>query len=88
MKLASVSICYKDGDPSIKDPESSLHNREFKLRIIKTPSLIEFSSYCFSCIGCLCGPVFEYKEFIDFINKEGRYMKIPPTYIPGLKILV
>jgi len=34
-------------------------------------------SYIFFFPGCVCGPSFDYKDFIDFIDIKGNYEKIP-----------
>jgi hypothetical protein len=85
LKLCSMAVSYRDGSPAIKDPENSLHKHEFKLRATKAPSILDVYSFAFSCTGCIVGPFYEYTDYINFVNKEGKYKSIPPTFFEGIK---
>ena len=51
------------------------------------PHLLDIFSYSFASSGCLFGPVFEYRDYIDFINKEKKYKLIPNPFVPLLKMI-
>lgn len=88
LRLASLSMCYRDGASDIKVPEKELFKHQLHHRITGGVNLIEILSYSFTCCGCIVGPFIEYKDYNDFINKEGRYKNIPSTVIPGLKLML
>jgi len=48
------------------------------------PSLIEYFSYVYFVGGCICGPWFEFSDYIRFVEKKDEYEKIPSTIIPSL----
>lgn len=85
LRLAALCFCFRDGSNEIKDPENSLTPYQLKHRIINCPSLIDVFSYTFTICGCFAGPFFEFKDYQDFINLEGRYKNIPSTIIPAFK---
>ena len=80
-KLSSVAFCYRDGGK--KDEELLPEEREKK--IVQIPSVMEMLSYSYFCCGCLVGPFFEYKDYINFIEQKGIYSKIPSTFFASLK---
>jgi hypothetical protein len=70
-KIISMSINYKDGSPEIAQNPNKFwklkpHDEAYK--VTHTPSLLEVLSYIYSCCGCLLGPWFEFKDYLDFIN--------------------
>jgi hypothetical protein len=60
--------------------QSTLKRRE-KYYAIKTTHIpfLEYLSYMYYCGSTLCGPNFEYKDFVNFIELKENYSKIPPT---------
>ena len=34
----------------------------------------------------MLGPYFEYKDFLDLMNKAGDFKSVPSTIIPSLKV--
>jgi len=41
------------------------------------PSFYEYLTYIFFFPCCVCGPSFDYKDFIDFIEEKGNYENVP-----------
>lgn len=41
--------------------------------------------YMYYCGGTLAGPVYEYKDYITFIEKREEFAHIPNTILPTLK---
>jgi hypothetical protein len=39
----------------------------------------------FYCGGTIAGPFYEYKDYINFIERKENYVSIPSTIIPTLK---
>lgn len=37
------------------------------------------------CGGAISGPWFEFKDFKDYMAREGHYKNIPSTVVPTLK---
>ena len=79
-RLSSLGFCYKDGEMTDVDLTSDQRER----RIKKLPSILELASYSFFCCGCICGPFFEYTDFINFMERKGHYAKTPSTIIPSI----
>jgi len=75
-KLTSLACCFRDGAMD----QSTLKRRE-KYYAIKTTHIpfLEYLSYMYYCGSTLCGPNFEYKDFVNFIELKENYSKIPPT---------
>ena len=44
-------------------------------------------SYTFFCCACMCGPFFEYRDYINFIEQNEHYYEIPNSLLPSLKRL-
>lgn len=49
------------------------------------PTLLEVYSYALSSSGCIMGPIFEFKDYHEFINKKGVYSQIPNNLLPTIK---
>ncbi|CDW82076.1 UNKNOWN [Stylonychia lemnae] len=84
-KITSVGFAYRDGEVT-KDEEDKLFSHQVKAKLVERPTFLEYFSYNFSCCGCMLGPYFEYKDFINLMNRSGDYEKIPNTVLPSLKI--
>lgn len=63
-RLSSLAFCYSDGGK--KDEELLPEEKEKK--VVKMPSVMEMLSYSYFCCGCLVGPFFEYRDYINFIE--------------------
>jgi len=55
--------------------------------IDKVPSFYDYLGYLYYCGGTIAGPFYEYKDYIDFMNREGHYSKIPSTIVATLERL-
>ena len=87
-KLWMLSWAYKDGG----EEKKNLTAEQFERRVVQLPSLFEYFGYVFFCTGSIVGPVFEYTDFINFINLTGNYATLPRGHkasvsiLPGLKL--
>ena len=79
-KLSTLGFCYKD---ETKD-SSHLDKHGMRWKIDKVPSIYELIS--FSCYpgGCIVGPYFEFKDYINFIEHKEQYSNIPLSLVKGL----
>lgn len=50
----------------------------------RLPNVLELLSYVFFCSGCIVGPFFEFADYINYIERKGRYENIPLTFVPSL----
>ena len=48
------------------------------------PNILQFLSYSFNVNGCMVGPFYEYRDFIEMIEKKGRYENIPSPILPTM----
>ena len=62
-KYSSMAFSYEDGGKDDKDIKNN-HWRIYKIK--EMPSLFEILSYIFYFPSAVMGPVFEYKDFINF----------------------
>ena len=88
LRLSSVAFCYRDGNDDIKDPQNELTPHQLEHRVFKTPTIIEMLSYSSGINGCVAGPFYEYKDYIDLINFEGRYKNMPSTVWPAARSFI
>ena len=72
-KLSSVSFCYKDG----AEKQENLIPDQIERKVEKMPTPLEMMSYCFFCGGSICGPFYEYTDYINFIEAKGHYQNVP-----------
>ena len=80
-KLTCMACNFHDG----MMPDEKLFKEHQIRRSFKRPTLLEVMSYTFFIGGCVCGPFLEYKDFIDFIEKNGHYKDLPKnTIVPSL----
>eukprot|EP00351_Strombidinopsis_sp_SopsisLIS2011_P005454 CAMPEP_0116877348 /NCGR_PEP_ID=MMETSP0463-20121206/9136_1 /TAXON_ID=181622 /ORGANISM="Strombidinopsis sp, Strain SopsisLIS2011" /LENGTH=163 /DNA_ID=CAMNT_0004524555 /DNA_START=317 /DNA_END=808 /DNA_ORIENTATION=+ len=80
--MTALSINFKDAG---RKPEE-LKRREVEYAIHEVPSLVDYFGYMYFCGGPLMGPFFEYKDYKDFIQLQGKYSNIPAnkTLLPAL----
>ena len=72
-RLSSLGFVYADG---AKD-ETELSKEQNQRKIVEKPTFLEILSYIsFPCAN-VCGPFFEFRDYIDFIEENGRYKSIP-----------
>jgi len=72
-KYSSMAFSYEDGEKDDKDLKNN-HWRLYKIK--EMPSLFEILCYIFYFPSSVMGPVFEYKDFIDFIHLKGCYERM------------
>ncbi|KAD3641286.1 hypothetical protein E3N88_30510 [Mikania micrantha] len=71
LKVISCAINYNDG--LLK--EIRLRESQKKNRLVKLPSFIEFLGYCLCCGSHFAGPVFEMKDYLDWTEEKGIWIK-------------
>ncbi|KAI3703434.1 hypothetical protein L1987_73507 [Smallanthus sonchifolius] len=71
LKVISCAINYNDG--LLK--EEDLHESQKKNRLLKLPSLIEYMGFCLCCASHFAGPVYEIKDYLDWTEEKGIWMK-------------
>ncbi|KAL5552144.1 hypothetical protein UlMin_002320 [Ulmus minor] len=71
LKVISCAINYNDG--LLK--EEDLRETQKKNRLIKLPSLLEYFGYCLCCGSHFAGPVYEMKDYLDWIEGKGIWSK-------------
>jgi MBOAT, membrane-bound O-acyltransferase family len=79
-RLSSLGFCYKDGGLN----DSELIKDQIQRKVVHMPSIMEVYSYTFFCSACLCGPFFEFSDYINFIEMKGNYAKVPSTVLASL----
>lgn len=67
LKVISAAMNYQDG----LLPDEGLRPAQQKYRLTNLPSFVEYLGYCLCCGTHLAGPVFELKEYIDWIEHRG-----------------
>nr|KAJ0216326.1 hypothetical protein LSAT_V11C300103790 [Lactuca sativa] len=71
LKVISCAINYNDG--LLK--EEDLRESQKKNRLVKLPSIIEYVGYCLCCGSHFAGPVYEMKDYLDWTERKGIWMK-------------
>uniref|UniRef100_A0A5B6ZQ79 Putative lysophospholipid acyltransferase 1 n=1 Tax=Davidia involucrata TaxID=16924 RepID=A0A5B6ZQ79_DAVIN len=71
LKVISCAINYNDG--LLK--EEGLREAQKKNRLLKLPSLIEYLGYCLCCGSHFAGPVYEMKDYLEWTEKRGIWMR-------------
>ncbi|KAL8200888.1 hypothetical protein R6Q57_012227 [Mikania cordata] len=71
LKVISCAINYNDG--LLK--EIRLRESQKKNRLVKLPSFVEFLGYCLCCGSHFAGPVFEMKDYLDWTEEKGIWIK-------------
>lgn len=88
LKIISAVINYNDG--LLK--EENLRESQKKNRLIKLPSLLEYFGYCLCCGSHFAGPVYEMKDYLDWIERKGIWKPSekgsPSPYLPTLRALI
>lgn len=82
-KFSALGFCYKDGG----EKEENLLPEQKERKVVKMPSPLEMLSYVFFVCGCVCGPFFEYSDYINFIEQKGHYAHVPVAIGASLKRL-
>jgi lysophospholipid acyltransferase len=74
-KLSALAYCYKDGG----EKEEKLLPEQKDKKVEKLPNVLELLSYVYFPSACIVGPFFEFADFKMYIEKTGRYAKIPSS---------
>lgn len=83
-RLSSLGFVYADGQKEDKDLTEDQKER----KVVNKPSIVEILSYISFPVAGMCGPFFEFRDYVDFIEENGRYKKIPGSFhIVGKKVL-
>jgi len=83
-KLSALGFCYKDGG----EKDENLLKEQIERKVVNVPNPLEMMSYVFYCGASICGPFYEYSDYINYIEEKGVYANIPNTFIPSLIRLV
>jgi lysophospholipid acyltransferase len=93
-KVSAIAINYRDGGVEKAKRDKELKKRKIYYRhhtigeieylVDELPSFYDYMGYMYYCGCTIAGPFFEYKDFINFINKKGHYTHIPKTYVATL----
>lgn len=79
-KLSALAFCYRDGG----EKDENLLKEQIERKVVKMPSPLEMMSYVFFCGACICGPFFEYSDYINYIEKKSIYASTPSSFIPSI----
>jgi len=74
-KLSTLGYCVRDGTIS----NNKLSEDQKQRKLTKIPQLYEILSYTTYPGGNFLGPFFEFRDYKDFIEKQGFYANIPST---------
>jgi len=88
-KVSAICINFRDGAVPKSSRETYLKSRkmiyfgkgigEREHLLEELPSFYDFLGYMYYCGGTIAGPFFEYKDYINFIERTGHYQAIPST---------
>lgn len=63
---------------------SNLVLGEIYYAVEKLPSFYDYIAYMYYCGGTIAGPFYEYKDYIDFIQRINHYADIPGTFLAAM----
>ena len=72
-KLWGLSWAYHDGGKDTKE----LTPEQVNKRVVKMPSVLEYFSFVYFSLGCMCAPFHEYSDFKNWIEFESHYKNLP-----------
>jgi lysophospholipid acyltransferase len=84
-KISAISINYRDGAIPKEKRDTQLKSREKEFLVETLPSFYDYLGYIYYCGGTIAGPFFEYKDYVNFIERKGHYSAIPNTIFETLK---
>jgi len=84
-RISSLGFVYADGAKAQKDKSETskesgnieLSDEQKSRMVVKKPTLVEILSYVSFPAANICGPFFEFRDYIDFIEEKNRYKNIP-----------
>ena len=71
-KMSSIAYAYEDGHT-----DRQLTSRQQKYKLEQLPSVVELIGYTNIPIGCVIGPFFEYKDFLDYLHQRHDFENPP-----------
>jgi lysophospholipid acyltransferase len=89
VKISMFGYHMHDGLKVKTSPETPLSvmphidTQRRQTAIIVAPSFAEYMAYQFDFMGGLVGPILTYREYMDFINREGDFIKIDTVNSKG-----
>ncbi|OVA14166.1 Membrane bound O-acyl transferase [Macleaya cordata] len=72
LKVISCAINYNDG---LLKEEEGLREAQKKYRLLQLPSLIEYIGYCLCCGSHFAGPVYEMKDYLEWTERKGIWVR-------------
>lgn len=78
---AGLGYNYQNGE---KD-QDRLTADQIKRRVIARPEYLTYIGYVFFLPACLVGPVYQYTDFEDYLNRRNDYASIPNTILASIK---
>ncbi|CAA0820529.1 Lysophospholipid acyltransferase 1 [Striga hermonthica] len=89
LKIISCAINYNDG--LLK--EEGLREAQKKNRLLKLPSLLEYTGYCLCCGSHFAGPVYEMKDYLEWTERKWIWLAskdgfTPSPYWPTFRALI
>ena len=84
-KLWGLAWALRDG----YNHKQNLSESQRKLRVVELPTFVEFMGFVAFAPGCVVGPFIEYRDYIDYMERQGDYKDMPcgtsmPTLVPGV----
>lgn len=80
-KFTSFAYCCEDG---FKSADKLSKDQEAK-KIEKIPNFFQYISYIYFFPSSVTGTSFDFRDYQNFIEREGRFKKIPNSLIPSLQ---
>lgn len=77
-KWAGFAYAYQDAENEEK------LSKDQKKNMIKEFTVLEYFSYTFFYPSSMCGPFFEFSDYLRYINLSDEYANIPSTVMPSL----
>ena len=74
-KLSALAYCYKDG----AEKDEKLLPEQKDKKVEKLPNVLELLSYVYFPSACIVGPFYEFADYKLYIERAGRYAKIPSS---------
>jgi lysophospholipid acyltransferase len=85
-KLSTLGFCYRDGTPGKED---KLNEHGVRCKISTIPTWMELISYSSYPCTCYVGPFFEYKDYLNFIERKEVYAgEVPFPVVRGTLVFL
>jgi lysophospholipid acyltransferase len=80
-KLSALAYCYKDGG----EKDEKLLPEQMDKKVEKLPNVLELLSYVYYPCASIVGPFYEFADYKMYIERSGRYAKIPSSFEHAFK---